>query len=54
LIGNRNKKPAADFPARADFCDAEYMPVICPTRQARRSNSRVQGVEPMHPSRIVA
>jgi hypothetical protein len=27
------KKPATSFPARAQFCDDEYMPVICPTCQ---------------------
>jgi hypothetical protein len=27
------QKPATGFPARAHFCDVEFMPVICPTCQ---------------------
>jgi hypothetical protein len=35
-VAVRLKKPAAGFPARAleeNSCDAELMPVICPTEQ---------------------
>jgi hypothetical protein len=36
------KKPAADFAARAYCCDDGHMPVICPTRQARHSDARFE------------
>jgi len=40
---NLTKTPAAGFPARAIFdpCDAEYVPVICPTCQTLLPTSRV-------------